>query len=307
MNIGQLLELAMHKLTAGSAARREAEILLCHALEVKRSFLYANPGMGVPRQRQACFQRLLRRRVQGMPIAYLTGIHGFWSLDLRVTPAVLIPRPETELLVEKALELIPAGARQRLADLGTGCGAIALALARERPHCEIHATDCSLDALHVAGDNARRHQLEQVQFHHGSWTNPLSGRFDLIVSNPPYIAQTDPHLQQGDCRFEPRLALSPGADGLSALRQIAAEVHELLVEGGWLLLEHGYDQAAAVRSILEAAAYSDIATYRDLAGIERICVGRSRPSLASAAPVHPCTLAAGGLCERFRKWNLTPE
>lgn len=277
MNIGQLLELATHRLAADPAARREAEILLGHALEVKRSFLYANPAMDVPRQRQAQFQRLLRRRMQGTPIAYLTGTRSFWSLDLSVTPAVLIPRPETELLVEKALELIPADSHQRLADLGTGSGAIALALARERPHCEIHAADCSLEALQVAGDNARRHQLEQVQFHHGWWTTPLSGRFDLIVSNPPYIAQTDPHLQQGDCRFEPRLALSPGADGLSALRQIAAEAHELLMEGGWLLLEHGYDQGEAVRSILDAAAYSDIATYCDLAGIERICVGRKRP------------------------------
>ncbi len=277
MNIGQLLQLAMHKLAAESAARREAEILLGHALEVKRPFLYANPGMDVPRQRQARFQRLLRRRNQGTPIAYLTGTRSFWSLDLRVTPAVLIPRPETELLVEKALQLIPAGARQRLADLGTGSGAIALALARERPQCEIHATDCSLDALHVASDNARRHQLQQVQFHHGSWTTPLSGRFDLIVSNPPYIAQADPHLQQGDCRFEPRLALTPGADGLSALRQIAAEAHELLRAGGWLLLEHGYEQAAAVRSMLGAAGYSDISTHRDLAGIERVCIGRRRP------------------------------
>jgi release factor glutamine methyltransferase len=281
MNIGQLLELATRRLAAQPEARREVEILLGHALEVKRSFLYANRAMHVPRQRQVQFQQLLRRRVQGMPIAYLTGIRSFWSLDLRVTPAVLIPRPETELLVEKALELIPADAQQRLADLGTGSGAIALALAQERPHCEIHATDYSLDALQVARDNARRHQLGQVQFHHGSWTSPLSGRFDLILSNPPYIAQADPHLQQGDCRFEPRLALTPGADGLSALRQIAAEAHELLVAGGWLLLEHGYDQGAAVRAILDAAAYSAIATYRDLAGIERICVGRKQPPTIS--------------------------
>lgn len=274
MKIGELLEYATHKLAAEPEARREAEILLGHALDVNRAFLYANPGMDLPREREAGFQRLLQQRIRGTPIAYLTGMRSFWSLDLRVTPAVMIPRPETELLVEHALNLIPAGSRQRAADLGTGSGAIALSLARERPDCEVHATDISAEALRVAQDNALFLGLNNVQFHHGSWTEPLCGLFDLVLSNPPYVAQTDPHLQRGDCRFEPRLALTPGADGLSALRQIAGETHARLINGGWLLLEHGHDQGEAVRSILLSSGYRDISTHRDLAGLERACRGR---------------------------------
>ncbi len=276
MNIAQLLDLAMRKLAAGPSARYESEILLGHALEVKRSFLYANPGMEVPRKRQNHYQRLVRQRSQGVPIAYLTGTRSFWSLDLRVTPAVLIPRPETELLVEKALELVPAGVCQRLADLGTGSGAIALSLAWERPQCEVHATDSSAEALQVAEENRRAHALDNVQFHHGSWTGPLHGLFNLVVSNPPYVAQNDPHLLEGDCRFEPRLALTPGGDGLSALRQIAMEAFARLADDGWLLLEHGYDQGEAARSILRTAGYQDIRTHCDLAGIERVCQARKR-------------------------------
>ena len=207
----------------------------------------------------------------------LNSVRPFWSLDLRVTPAVLIPRPETELLVERALARVPAGSRMRIADLGTGSGAIALCLAQERPYCEIHATEYSAEALQVAEENKRLHGLEdRVQLHLGSWTEPLSGPFDLIVSNPPYIAGSDPHLQQGDCRFEPRAALSPGPDGLAALRQIATEAFARLSDGGWLLLEHGYDQAQPVREILEGAGYTEINSTRDLAGIERVCEGRKR-------------------------------
>ena len=277
MNIRQLLEFATRKLAAETSARYEVEILLGHALEVKRSFLYANHDMEIPRKRQARFQALVRQRSHGMPIAYLTGERAFWSLELRVTPAVLIPRPETELLVERALELIPKTLLQRLADLGTGSGAIALALAQERPHCEVHATECSAEALQVAEHNRRAHGLENVRFYLGSWTGPLSGLFDLVVSNPPYVADNDLHLLEGDCRFEPRLALAAGADGLSALRQIASEAFARLAPGGWLLLEHGYDQGEVVRSILHAAGYQDIRGHCDLAGLERVCQGR-KPS-----------------------------
>ena len=274
MNIGQLLELATRKMADGPSARRDAEILLGHALEVKRSFLYANPGTEAPRKRQAVFHRLVHQRAKGVPIAYLTGMRSFWTLNLFLTPAVLIPRPETELLVEKGLELIPAGSRQRLADLGTGSGAIALSLARERPGCEVHATECSPEALQVAEENRRRHGLEQVTLHLGSWTEPLSGAFDLIISNPPYVAANDPHLQQGDCRFEPRLALVSGEDGLSAVRQIAVAAFDRLVPGGWLILEHGFDQAREVRGIFRSNRYQDVVTFRDLAGLERVCRGR---------------------------------
>jgi len=274
MNIAQLIESATHKLADEPSARYEAEILLGHALGVKRSFLYANPDMDIPHKRQARFQAMVRQRSRGMPIAYLTGIRAFWSLHLRVTPDVLIPRPETELLVEKALEFIPVARPQRLADLGTGSGAIALALAQERPDCEVHATEYSTAALQVAEYNRLTHGLENVHYYHGNWTEPLNGMFDLMVSNPPYVAQNDPHLLEGDCRFEPRLALTGGMDGLSALRQIAGEAFTRLVPGGWLLLEHGYDQGDAVRSILHAAGYGDIGTCCDLAGLER--VGRAR-------------------------------
>ena len=274
MNIAQLLDLATAELGTGSAARREAEILLGHALQANRAFLYANPGAEVTSEHQARLQNLVQSRGQGTPIAYLTGKRSFWSLELNVTPSVLIPRPETELLVEQALERIPAGSCLRVVDLGTGSGAIALALAQERPECEVHATDCSAGALLVAQENARANDLEAVQFHLGSWTEALTGQFDLVVSNPPYIPENDPHLQQGDCRFEPRMALASGADGLAAIRHIAREAYTFLAKGGYLLLEHGHDQGEAVRQILGSSGYSEIKTYRDLAGIERVGAGR---------------------------------
>jgi release factor glutamine methyltransferase len=276
MNIRKLLEQATQKLSAShpDSARVDAEILLCHALEVHRSFIYANPELVVHAQRRQDFLNLVRERTQGTPIAYLTGKRSFWSLELMVNANVLIPRPETELLVETALSLIPAGTVQRVVDLGTGSGAIALSLAKERPAWEVHATDLSDLALEIAKENARRNGLEQVQFHMGSWTEPLAGKFDLIVSNPPYVAQEDAHLQQGDCRFEPSMALTPGGDGLSAFSQIATESRALLSNGGWLLFEHGWDQGPAVRAILNSAGYEEVRTIRDLAGIERVCCGR---------------------------------
>ncbi len=218
---------------------------------------------------------MVSERSHGTPIAYLTGTRSFWSLELTVNPDVLIPRPETELLVETALGLIPADTVQRVVDLGTGSGAIALSLAKERPSWEVHATDLSAQALAVAKENARWNRLERIQFHQGSWAEPLAGKFDLIVSNPPYVAQHDEHLHQGDCRFEPRMALTPGGDGLDALRQIVKQSRTLLNPGGWLLLEHGYNQGAAVLSLLNSAGYTEIRSLRDLAGIERVCCGRA--------------------------------
>jgi len=280
MNINQLLDAANTQLerALGSANtnRLDAEILLGRALEVKRSFLYANPSLAIPLKRQSEFLRMVRQRCAGIPIAYLTGRRAFWTLELMVTPAVLIPRPETELLVQTALEKIPAGAGRRIADLGTGSGAIALAIATELPACEVHATDFSLEALNLARENARRLGLERVHFHHGWWGRPLEGEFDLVVSNPPYVAEHDPHLSEGDCRFEPRLALSAGTDGLESIRQVIAEAMRILKPEGWLLLEHGHDQGAPVRSILEACDYTKISTVRDLAGIERIAAGQKK-------------------------------
>jgi len=276
MNIRKLLEHATQELSAchADSARADAEMLLCHALEVQRSYVYANPELVPPQARQQDFLRLVRERGYGTPIAYLTGNRSFWSLELMVNADVLIPRPETELLVETALRLLPAGIVQRVADIGSGSGAIALSLARERPMWEVHATELSAPALQVAQENARRNGVEHVQFHLGSWTEPLQGKFDLIVSNPPYVAENDAHLLLGDCRFEPRMALTPGGDGLGAFRQIANESRTLLNHGAWLVLEHGYDQGPAVRSLLHAAGYAEVRTLRDLAGLERVCCGR---------------------------------
>ena len=284
MSIKHLLDLAARKLSAVPSSRQEAEILLCHALEVSRSFLYANPEMEIPARREHDFLQLVRHRVGGEPIAYLTGHRSFWTLELEVTRDVLIPRPETELLVEAALELLPRHELRRVADLGTGSGAIALALAQERPQCEIHATDCSAAALEVARRNAETHGLQSVHFHFGSWAEPLNGRFDLIVSNPPYVAGNDPHLETGDCRFEPRLALVADQDGLGALRRVALEASSLLVEGGHLLVEHGYDQARSVCQMLKEFGYEAIQSRRDLAGIERISCAQ-KPKHTGFLPV----------------------
>ncbi len=273
MNIRNLLNLAVERLAGSDSARLDAEILLAHALESKRSFLYANPELEVPHKRYHRFLFLLRRRCHGEPVAYLTGQQGFWSLDLQVTADVLIPRPETELLVETALQLPGLDGKVRAADLGTGSGAIALALARERPSWELHATDCSAAALAVAQANAKRNELTRVRFHLGSWTAALSGRFDLLVSNPPYVAGDDPHLRRGDLRFEPQVALTPGGDGLQALRQICGEARDILRPSGWLVLEHGYDQADSVRELLRLNGFTDVRSLRDLAGHERISLG----------------------------------
>jgi release factor glutamine methyltransferase len=275
MTIRQLLELASRKLAASSSARLDAELLLGHALDVTRSFLYANPELDVPAARRGVFLELVRRRRRGEPIAYLTGHRPFWTLDLRVTPDVLIPRPETELLVEAALELIPQSSARRVADLGTGSGAIALALASERPACEVHATDCSGAALAVARENARRNGLERVEFHLGSWAEPLAGQFDLIASNPPYVAAGDPHLGEGDCRFEPRGALTPGDSGIEAIEEIARTVQHWLLPGGWLLLEHGYGQAGEVARLLRRYGYREIRTRKDLSGHNRVSIARA--------------------------------
>ena len=246
---------------------------MAHVLESTRSFLYANPELELSRRRAETFKTLIKHRVQGQPIAYLVGSSEFWSLPLQINPAVLIPRPETELLVETALKNIPPKADWRIADLGTGSGAIALALASERKKCEIHATDISSAAIRVARENARLLGIDNTLFHTGSWGEPLRGRFHLVVSNPPYIGTGDPHLQRGDLRFEPPGALSPGGDGLSAIRKISQSAHNLLLDGGWLMFEHGWDQGPATRQIMQEAGFTEIATRQDLQGHERVTVG----------------------------------
>ena len=253
----------------------DAALLLAHALGKPRSWLFAHADDLLGEADAARFDALLARRVAGEPVAYLTGSRGFWTLDLAVTPATLVPRPETELLVELALARLPAVAPVRVADLGTGSGAIALALAEERPRAHVVATDASPEALEVARGNAVRNRIGNVAFRLGSWLAPLAGEcFDLIASNPPYIADGDPHLSQGDLRFEPAMALSCGPDGLDAIRIIVRDAPACLRPGGWLLLEHGWDQGEAVRALLAEAGFVDAATARDLEGRDRITLGR---------------------------------
>jgi release factor glutamine methyltransferase len=265
--------MAHQKLADSPSARFDAEILMAHVLESTRSFLYANPELELPNKRSETFKKLIKQRAQGQPIAYLTESCEFWSLPLRVNPAVLIPRADTELVVETALKKIPPQSDWRIADLGTGSGAIALALASERKKCEIHATDISPAAIDVAQENADKLGITQIQFHRGSWNEPLKGKYHLIVSNPPYIDADDPHLEQGDLRFEPREALTPGANGLDAIRKISRLARPMLVEGGWLMFEHGWEQGPATREILESAGFENVETLQDLQGHERVTVG----------------------------------
>lgn len=273
LSIKNLLTLARQKLSDSSSARFDAEILMAHVLESKRSFLYANPEFELPANRSEAFKKLVKQRAAGQPVAYLVESSEFWSLPLKVNPSVLIPRPDTERLVEAALSKIPESADWRIADLGTGSGAIALAIASERPKCEIHATDISPAAVGVARENARQLGYSQVKVHRGSWTEPLKGKFHLVVSNPPYIDANDPHLDRGDLRFEPRSALCPGTDGLSAIREISQLAQAILVDGGWLMFEHGWEQGPATRQVMKEAAYTRLETLKDLQNHDRVTVG----------------------------------
>ncbi|KAA9133563.1 peptide chain release factor N(5)-glutamine methyltransferase [Marinihelvus fidelis] len=279
MNIGQHLEAARADLGGalrdcpGAHPGLEAEILMAEALETPRSFLYAHPELEMPPARGQAYRAMVERRMRGEPIAYITGTREFWSLTFRVTPEVLVPRPETELLVETALERLAGSAPGRIADLGTGSGAIACALASERRGDEVTGTDISYDALEIARANAGDLGLHNTRFVHGSWCAPLDGSYQCIVSNPPYIAAGDPHLDHGDCRFEPRTALTPGGDGLAPFHTIARDARGHLSEGGWLLFEHGNDQGEAVRDILTAQGYERVETCQDLERRDRVTLG----------------------------------
>lgn len=260
----------------GDEPRMEAEMLLIRVLGFSRAWLVAHSDDEIDEAHRAAFDALIARRARGEPVAYLTGTRGFHALELRVTPDVLVPRPETELLVDLALARIPVDAECRIADLGTGSGAIALAIARARPNARALATDASDRALAVARENARHLGLTNVEFAQGDWCVALAEArdLDLIVSNPPYIAENDPHLRQGDLRFEPHAALASGADGLDAIRSIVRDARAHLRKGGWLLLEHGFEQGAAVRLLLEQSGYREVFTERDLEGRERVSGAR---------------------------------
>lgn len=254
--------------------RLDAELLLAAAIGKSRSYLHTWPERIVSSEDAEAYAGYLQRRRAGEPVAYILGQQGFWKIDLEVAPHTLIPRPDTELLVETALELQPASPAKVL-DLGTGTGAIALALASDCPAWQVTAVDRVEEAVALAERNRQRLGLDNVKVLASHWFSSLAGeRFDLIVSNPPYIAAQDPHLVEGDVRFEPSSALVAGADGLDDLRLIVSEAPQYLLAGGWLLLEHGYDQADAVRTLLVAQGFIDVASRKDLGGHERISLGR---------------------------------
>ena len=255
-------------------ARLDAELLLAAALGKSRSFLHTWPERIVPSDAALKFAEYLQRRRGGEPVAYILGLQGFWKLDLEVAPHTLIPRPDTELLVEAALELLPATPAKVL-DLGTGSGAIALALASERPAWSVTAVDRVLEAVALAERNRQRLHLNNATVLSSHWFSALEGqRFQLIISNPPYIASADPHLVEGDVRFEPASALVAGVDGLDDLRLIVAQAPDYLEAGGWLMLEHGYDQAEAVRDLLQTRGFEEVHSRTDLGGHQRISLGR---------------------------------
>ena len=270
MTVSQALAAAL----AQGLDRLDAQLLLLHALgrsAHERAWLLAHDSDTVPDALPPRFAQLVERRARGEPLAYLTGSREFFGLALRVDERVLDPRPDTETLVDWALEVLPAGAA--VIDLGTGSGAIALALQHTRPDARVSAVDASADALAVARANASRLALP-VTFIEGSWLDNVSGRYHAIVSNPPYVAEADPHLAA--LRHEPRQALASGPDGLADIRRIVAQAPAHLHPGGWLLLEHGHDQAAAVRALLSQAGFGEVQSRRDLAGIER-CSGGQAP------------------------------
>jgi release factor glutamine methyltransferase len=256
-------------------ARLDAELLLAAALGKPRSFLHTWPERIVSSEAALAFDGYLQRRRTGEPVAYILGLQGFWNIDLEVAPHTLIPRPETEMLVETALELLPGAIAHRLLDLGTGTGAIALSLAKDRPQWTLTAVDRVEEAVELAERNRQRLHLNNVRVLQSHWFSAVDDqRFDLILSNPPYIASNDPHLVEGDVRFEPSSALVSGDDGLDDLRLIVSQAPAHLEAGGWLLLEHGYDQGAAVRELLDRHGFEQIQTRRDLGDHERITFGR---------------------------------
>lgn len=263
-------------LAANTEAKLEAQLLMQHVLKVNRAWLIAHENDALPTETQAKFEALLTRRLQGEPMAYILGEREFYGLALQVTPATLIPRPDTETLVDAALAKIPQNLDTRALDLGTGSGAIALAIAKHRPAAHVVAVDASPAALEVAKHNAECLQIRNVQFLLSDWFSALEHqRFDVIVSNPPYIEHNDAHLSQGDLRFEPVTALASGADGLNDIRVIVAQCLTHLKPQGWLMLEHGYNQAEAVADLMSAAGLVDVVTIKDLGGNDRVTIGKN--------------------------------
>ncbi len=275
MQLNAALQAATELLTESASAALDAEVLLCLVLQKQRSYLRTWPEQDLPANLALQFWALIEQRQQGTPVAYLTGYREFWSRDFLVTPDVLIPRADTELLIELCLALIPTDKPCKIIDLGTGSGIIAITLAAERPLAELTGTDLSLAALAIAKANAAHHQITNVQFYQSDWfTSVPDGSYQLIVSNPPYIAEHDEHLQLGDLRFEPRSALSAAESGLADIRMITKQAYPRLESGGYLLIEHGYDQQQQVQRIFNDCHYQQIQTITDLAGLPRVSYGQ---------------------------------
>lgn len=257
-----------------NSARIDAELLLCHTLKRTRTYLYSHPEIKLSDVELTTYRQLITKRAQGIPIAYLTQTREFWSLPLKVTQDTLIPRPETEQLVELTLQNLANKSHATILELGTGSGAISLALAYEKPNWTIIATDKSIAALDIARQNATKLNLTNIQFLCSDWFDCIPTiRFDAIISNPPYIAEHDPHLQQDSLPFEPQQALTSGIDGLDALRLIIKQSHASLQPGGFLFLEHGYDQKNAVIHLFEQQQYKNIQCWQDYQGHDRISGG----------------------------------
>lgn len=274
LTIKDLLYEAENKLTNSGSARLDAEVLLCNVMDFDRSKLYSSSGSFVTTDSVNQYRSLIQERQSGKPVAYLTGTREFWSMEFEVNEHTLIPRPETECLVETALKLIPDNANLDIADLGTGSGAILIAIASERPRCKIIATDICDHALAVAVKNAARLGVNNIQFIKSDWYANMEGSFDVIVSNPPYIRNDDEHLHGDGITYEPEPALCGGVDGLDAIRNIISNAGRYLNKGGWLVIEHGFDQAQAVRSLLKNNGFINIKTRRDYAGVDRVTMGK---------------------------------
>jgi release factor glutamine methyltransferase len=256
------------------SAALDARVLLAHLLGKPETFLFTWPEHEPTDSQQRQFREWIARRRDGVPVAHLVGRREFYGHEFLVSPDTLIPRPDTELLVDLALELLPGNLPQRLADLGTGTGAIAISLGLARPQWTVLAVDFTVAILDLAERNVRRLGATNVQVRQSSWCRDLPGQYHALVSNPPYIAENDPHLDEGDVRYEPRSALTAGADGLDDIRVLIEQAPSRLLPGGWLLLEHGYDQGDAVRALMAAGGFSDVQTRRDLGDRERVTLGR---------------------------------
>ena len=274
--LGSLQQDAIRLLSdVSDTARLDAELLIAHVLEIPRTRFITQPDTQIEATQLDQIQAYIRKRKQGYPVAYLIGNQHFWDVELAVTEATLIPRPETELLVETALTLYPAEQPIHVADLGTGSGAIAIAIAKSRPNWQILATDRYQPTLAIAQQNASHYQLSNISLLQSDWFANINrdNRFEMIISNPPYISNDDPHLQQGDVQFEPQHALRAGRDGLDDIRQLIATAPDYIKPNGWLLLEHGYDQGQAVYNLFIQAGYQDIQQKTDLGGHIRITFG----------------------------------